>query len=75
MARRDPVAAGLLGLGCALIIGAPVVAVATSCAASSHRGAQAPSSTAPTPAPAARPAAPHADAQSPAPEVAPPAPA
>jgi len=75
MERRDPLASGLVGLGCALIIGAPVLAVAVSCTASGSQGdPHAPASTAPAHAPAQPPAAPHADAQRPSdPEGSPPA--
>lgn len=66
MQRRDPLAQALFGLGCAAIIGAPVIAVAASCASVDSRSApQAPHSS--TAAPSAQPpvSASHRSAQSP----------
>lgn len=64
MSRRDPIASALFGLGCAMVIGAPLIAVAVSCAASGSQGSvQRPAATTASPAPGGSTPSPHSDTQ------------
>lgn len=72
MPRRDPLASALFSVGCAMVIGAPLIALAVSCSASGSQGSVSPSrGSAATPAPGTSTASPQRDAQ----EADPPSPA